>query len=151
MIDKSKQNSIQSNIRSLLRDLGFLLDDRLHALRKDTRYAKVRDSDVKVFVRASRFPGTLSEIARSLRVSRQAVHLSVKRLQLLGVVELVAQPNNRRDKLVQITERGIQAESIAAAQIVTIESEMAAVIGQDGVTLLRTLLTKLIKDLTPPA
>lgn len=151
MIDKSKQKAIQANIRSLLRDLGFLLDDRLNELRKDTRYAKVRNSDVKVFVRASRFPGTLSEIARSLRISRQAVHLSVKRLQVLGVVELVAQPNNRRDKLVQMTERGKHAEEIAAAQIITIESEMAAVIGEDGVTLFRTLLTKLIKELTPPA
>lgn len=151
MVENSKQLTIQSNIRSLLRDLGFLLDDRLRDLRKDTRYAHVRNSDVKVFVRASRYPSTLAEIARSLRVSRQAVHLSVKRLQALGVVELVAQPNNRRDKQVQITERGKQAESIAAAQIATIESEMAAVIGSDGVTLFRTLLTKLIKDLTPPA
>jgi DNA-binding MarR family transcriptional regulator len=137
MVDDQTYRYPQQNIRLLLTELGNGIDNRFQALRGGTRYEGVRNFDVKVFARAFRQPGTVADIARTLEVSRQAVHQSVKRMQALKVVELVSQPNNSRDKIVTMTERGLHAQKTAVEQIMTIENEMAAAIGEEGLQTLR--------------
>jgi DNA-binding MarR family transcriptional regulator len=143
MVDKKQAPFPRQNIRSLILDISLGLDNRLQGLRDGTRYANVRDSDVKVFMRAFRAPRSVAEIARSLDISRQAVHASVKRLQAIKVVELQPQPGNGRDKLVVVTERGFHAQDTAVQQLNIIEAEMAAVIGADALEQLRHQLSLL--------
>jgi DNA-binding MarR family transcriptional regulator len=146
MVDDSKLPFPDQNIRSLLNAVILSLDSRLRELRKDTRYSGVRNSDVKVFMSAFRASGTIAEIARALDVSRQAVHASVKRLQAIKVVELQPVPNNSRDKLVVMTERGRHAQQTAWDQINTIEKEMAAVIGTKALQQMRQSLSLLAQS-----
>ncbi len=143
MVDKKQTQFPRQNIRSLILDISLGLDNRLQGLRDGTRYANVRESDVKVFMRAFRAPRSVAEIARSLNISRQAVHASVKRLQGIKVVELQPQPGNDRDKLVVVTERGYHAQDTAVEQLNTIEAEMAAVIGAEALEQLRHQLSLL--------
>jgi DNA-binding MarR family transcriptional regulator len=145
MVDNQVHRYPQENIRGLVFELGLGIDNRLQSLREGSRYAGVRNSDVKVFMRAFRGPSTVAEIARHLEVSRQAVHQSVKRLQALKVVELVPQANNNRDKLVTTTERGLHAQKTALDQIATIENEMAALLGEEGLQTFRKHLGLLAK------
>jgi DNA-binding MarR family transcriptional regulator len=150
MVDKKQASFPRQNIRSLILDISLGLDNRLQSLRDGTRYANVRESDVKVFMRAFRAPRSVAEIARSLNISRQAVHASVKRLQAIKVVELQAQPDNGRDKLVVVTERGTHAQDTAIAQLNTIEAEMAAVIGAEALEQLRHQLSLLSQAFKQP-
>jgi DNA-binding MarR family transcriptional regulator len=145
MVDNQVHNYPRENIRSLVFMLSLGIDNKLQSLREGSRYAGVRNSDIIVFMRAFREPATVAEIARSLEVSRQAVHQSVKRLQALKVVELVPQANNNRDKLVSMTERGLDAQKTALDQIVTIENEMAALLGEEGLQTFRKHLGLLAK------
>jgi DNA-binding MarR family transcriptional regulator len=135
------------NIRGLLQDFTTLLDDRITAYRRGTRYENVRRSDVRVFISATRKAQSVADIARELEVSRQAVHSSVKRLADLKVVELVPQPGNNRDKLVIVTDRGEQARVHALEQIERLEKECAAIIGEQRLATFRTLLLALVLGL----
>jgi DNA-binding MarR family transcriptional regulator len=142
MVDNQVHNYPRENIRSLVFMLSLGIDNKLQSLREGSRYAGVRNSDIIVFMRAFREPATVAEIARSLEVSRQAVHQSVKRLQALKVVELVPQANNN---LVSMTERGLHAQKTALDQIVTIEKEMASLLGEEGLQTFRNHLGLLAK------
>jgi DNA-binding MarR family transcriptional regulator len=131
------------NIRSLLHFVIQCLDDRLQVYRKGTRYESVRPSDVRVFVSALRQPRRITDLAKALKISRQAVQMSVKRLADLKVVELQPVPGNQRDKLIVITDRGMSARRTADDQITRLENEVSDVIGKDDLESLRILLAKL--------
>jgi DNA-binding MarR family transcriptional regulator len=135
------------NIRGLLQDLASELDRRGAHHRKGTRYENVRQSDVRVFIIASRQSRTVSDIARELDVSRQAVHGSVTRLKALQVVQLIPQPGNDRDKLVAVTETGWQAQAVANDSIKKIESECAEILGAKNLEQFRKQLLALVTAL----
>jgi DNA-binding MarR family transcriptional regulator len=143
MVDDSHNIVPLDNIRSLLQVVADALDERLKFYRRGTRFESVRPSDVRVFVQALRQPRSLSEMARILGISRQAVQMSVKRLSTLGVVALQASQSDSREKAVVITDRGMMARKAAQEQIKSFESECAAIIGTDGLETLRSLLGRL--------
>ena len=144
MVDIKHSPVAQDNLRSLLFYLGLAIDDRLTQIRYGTIYEKVRPSDVRVFVRALRHSQTISEIARELQITRQAAQMSVQRLMNLQVLELRSLPNNKRDKLVVVTPRGVLASKTAGLQIGQIEAEFAAIIGQDRVEEFRQHLSMML-------
>jgi DNA-binding MarR family transcriptional regulator len=133
MVDGKDKPIAQDNLRTLLFYLGLAIDDRLSQLRQGTPYEKVRPSDVRVFVRAFRKPQTISDIARDMQITRQAAQSSVQRLMKLQLLELQSIPENKRDKLVKVTARGVLASKTAGQQISQIEAEFAGIIGQNKV------------------
>ena len=133
----------QNTLFNLLQKLSFMIDNRYVELRKDTRYDTVRPSDIRVFVQVARKARGETEIAQAMNVTRQAVQNSVKRLVAMNMVEVVPMPNNGRNKIVQLTERGRGASSIAIEHIAIVESECAAIIGADELERLRGLLMHL--------
>ena len=148
VIDQKPKRAIPyDNVRGLLQDLESELDKRGAVYRRGTRYENVRQSDVRVFILASRRARTVSDIARELEVTRQAVHSSVTRLKALQVVELLPQPGNGRDKLVVVTENGWQAQVIANDAITKLEKECAQILGTRGLTQFRKQLLKLVTTL----
>jgi DNA-binding MarR family transcriptional regulator len=64
-----------------------------------------------------------SDIARSLRLTRQAVHSTIAGLVERGIFELVEDPNDRRIKIVQLTEMGAAMRQ-DARKIVLLLSEI---------------------------
>jgi DNA-binding MarR family transcriptional regulator len=145
MIDDMSGRAIAyDNIRGLLQDLIGQLDQRFTLHRRGTRYEAVRQSDIKVFILASRQPRTVSDMARELLVSRQAVHGSVMRLKALDVVELLPQPGNNRDKLVAVTDRGWHAQQVANDSIALVEKECADILGTKGLEQLRKQVYALV-------
>ncbi len=145
-MSKMREPSIPvDNIRSLLQFVIDSIDDRLQSFLKGTRYETVRPSDIRVFALAQREPRKMADLARMLKVSRQAVQMSVKRLQELKVVELQPVPGNHRDKLVVLTDRGRSARNSAEEQLARYEGEIVSAIGKDGLETLRVLLIQLSK------
>ncbi len=147
MVDENDAPVSQDNVRTLLFYFGLAIDDRLSQLRRGTPYEKVRPSDVRVFVRALRKSQTISEIAREMRITRQAAQSSVQRLMKLQLLELQPIPDNKRDKLVKVTPRGVLASKTAGQQIGQIEEEFASLIGQDKVEEFRKHLQVMLEGM----
>lgn len=70
-----------------------------------------------------------SEIARNLGVSRQAVHTTLGRMVELGILALVDDPEDRRSKLVVISERGAKMRECAQRAMLLMAQELRSRIG----------------------
>lgn len=81
-----------------------------------------------------------AQIAQRMQVSRQAISKTLRELHSLGFVRLEDDPARRNQKLVVMTERGMQLALDAREQLHAIEAEMAAEIGADALTALRGAL-----------
>jgi DNA-binding MarR family transcriptional regulator len=147
MIDEQLERVPVDNIRTLLYYFGLAIDERMSQYRRGTQYENVRPSDVRVFVRATRGVFTISDIARELHITRQAAQSSVQRLMKLQVIALKALPNNKRDKIVVITNKGELASKTARQQSMNIESEFAQIIGKDKLEEFRHSLVILLEQL----
>lgn len=81
-----------------------------------------------------------AQIAERMQVSRQAVSKTIRELQSLGFLTLVDDPARGNQKLVVMTERGKELAVVARRQLLVIEAEIAAVIGEDAMMALRGAL-----------
>lgn len=134
-----------NNIRSLIYYVGIIFDRRLAALAGTTPHQKVRDSDSRVFVVATRSSQTISEIARNLHISRQSAQISVSRLVKFGIVKLENHQFSKREKIVVITDDGWRASKFAINQIAKVEKELERTIGIEAYSALRSGLEKLVQ------
>lgn len=143
MIDDNNLSPPADNIRTLLYYLDQAIDERLVIFRTGTPYESTRPSDIRVFVTAGRRKHTISSIARELGITRQAVQISVKKLQQLQLLTLQTLPGNKRDKQVVITALGDRAREFAREQIIRLEKEFSDVIGRQGLEIFRQTLIAL--------
>lgn len=81
-----------------------------------------------------------ADIARSLRLTRQAVHSTIQTLVKRGIFELVDDPTDGRIKIVQLTEMGTAMR--ADGRIITdrLTEELGKRIGHEAVENLRAAL-----------
>ena len=84
----------------------------------------------------------LSELARRLGVSRQAVHQLAREAAALNLVEFVPSETDGRVKLLRFTQRGWAMSDSAAEEIEAIEAEIAQQIGAPALQTLRELLSQ---------
>jgi len=81
-----------------------------------------------------------SEMAKLLRVSKQAVRQAVKELVAKDLVYIEQDPRHGRRKLVQFTDKGKAMREVARQGVLSIEKELAQRIGRDRVGLLHDIL-----------
>ena len=74
-----------------------------------------------------------SDIARSLRLSRQAVHVSIQKLAAQGVFEMRPDPEDRRIKIVTFGESGQRRREDAEAVLRQLEALLEERIGASNV------------------
>lgn len=72
-----------------------------------------------------------ADMAKHLRVSKQAVQQSLKELVAKGFVTVAPDPDNGRQKIVAVTERGRKMREIALNGIQALETKLASRIGAD--------------------
>ena len=98
----------------------------------------VSDSDVLIHVGRS---GTrLADIAKRMGFSKQAVHERVHSLIVRGYLELIADPDDRRAKVVQLTQRGAKLVDALAKTKRALHAEIAEALGGRGMKTLRRSL-----------
>ncbi len=85
-------------------------------------------------------PLSLSELARRLTVSRQAVHKLATETASLGYVELVDSEQDARVKLLRFTQKGLNMADAARRELEAIEVQLAEQIGVDNMAVLKSLL-----------
>ena len=81
-----------------------------------------------------------SEVARRMGISRQAVYKTTKGLQKLGALQLIEDPEDGRQKVISMTQRGERIALDARACLDVVEEQLAKKIGQKKLELLRSAL-----------
>lgn len=145
-LTEADRQFLANNLKGLLQDTLEWMDVRNAELRADTGFAHATPAEARLFAVLRGRERSISELARALGVSRQAVHHTVHRLISAGVVELAPAAHSRREKLVRITEAGGQIQTMAARNLRQIEKEVAGHLGKENVQLIRTLLMKLMAE-----
>ena len=93
-----------------------------------------------VFAHIDRQGTRISELARRVGVSRQAMHRTVGELVTLGVMELAPDPTNRSARLVILTEQGKANIEAALKVFADLEAGLATRLGQENIASLRATL-----------
>lgn len=83
-----------------------------------------------------------ADIARSLRLTRQAVHSTINTLVDRGVFELVNDPDDRRIKIVQLTPMGNAMRQDAQKIVDALTEELGRRIGVKNVKALREAFSR---------
>jgi DNA-binding MarR family transcriptional regulator len=136
-MDKTK-----TNLRQLLLNGSGWFEEQVLGEAEKHGYGFVTPSMNRLFGHMRRRPISISELARKMGISRQAVHQTVGEAMRHGVLEFVDSETDRRIKLVRFSERGLEMSAIAAKSIAKIENRLASRIGREDVETLRRILAK---------
>ncbi len=82
-----------------------------------------------------------ADIARSIGVSRQAIHQLIRGLKEEGILELVPDPNDRRAKIVQFDPKADKMRDDATKIMIAIEKELSKRLGATEFKTLKKLLS----------
>lgn len=120
----------RESVGQLLFKCARLLNERaLARVNRDESQPVLRPAHTNLFPHID-FEGVrLTELARRLGVTKQAVSQLVAELEELGVVELVPDPTDGRAKLVRFTPKGAQAIEHGLSVLRELECELEAQIG----------------------
>jgi DNA-binding MarR family transcriptional regulator len=131
-----------SNLKGLLQEKLWLLNERLQQKRAASRYQTLTDAEARILAAMRGEALTISEVARRLAVSRQAVHKIVSKLVKAKLLMLEPVTGNNRDKLIIFTKDGEALKQKAAKALRELEQEVGTVIGDKNLKLLKSLLEK---------
>jgi DNA-binding MarR family transcriptional regulator len=129
-------------LRTLLAQRSAWLENRLHVGAEQAGYGSVTPAMSRLFGQMGREPVSLSELARRLIVSRQAVHQLANEAVRHGLVELVASPTNRRVRLLRFTPQGEAMFASGTQGLRAIEQQLAERIGAEDMAELLRILSK---------
>ena len=107
--------------------------DELHRELAEHGHPEVRPAYGFALQAVGRDGATASEIGRRLGVSKQAAGKTVEKLEALGYVERVDDPQDGRRKLVRLTARGVDVLVRSAEGFDRLRAEWVRALGADRV------------------
>ena len=118
---------------------------------EEAGYADIRPTHGCVF-RFVRDDGMrLTELARLAGMTKQSVGELVDDLVDLGYVERIPDPEDRRAKLICLTDRGVEAQRVGFGLLADVEERWAERFGPTRVKQLRRLLEEAVSEDAPDA
>lgn len=133
-----------SNKKAFLRNLLLRrfdwMEERVLQKAREHGYARVTPAMSRMFGHMSSRPMPLSELARCLGVSRQAVHRLANEATQLGLVEFVPSLENARIVRLQFTQAGWAMSAQAAKDFEEIETVLKERLGTKNLAELKRLL-----------
>jgi len=141
-IETDSENFLITNIKSLLQEKIWLLENRLQKKRMGSTYKSLTNSEARILAVLRGEELTIAEISRRLCVSRQAVHKIVSGLVDRKLLKLEFISGNARDKRIVFTQAGEKMKQEAMQKLYELEKEIEAAIGSRNLTLLKLLLKK---------
>lgn len=120
----------------------MLLNQRFTDKRMATHYKILTDAEARILAVLKGESLTISEVARRLEISRQAVHKTVANLVNAELLKLESIPDNARDKRIVFTKKGEEMKVSAAKLLRELESDVEAILGPDNFKTLKMLLAK---------
>ena len=133
----------QPNLGLLLREPYRIGSEELHRRIAERGHPEVRVPHGNVFGFLDDEGTRVSELARRAQITKQSMADLVAHLERHGYVERIADPRDRRAKLVRPTARGREVYAIARKAIAEIDAEWTARLGTQKMRQLRGLLAEL--------
>lgn len=143
--DSRNPVSGRESIRNLLQSLVDQLDDSARTSAQPVIAPPIRPSDEKVFMLITGEAQTISQLARSLDISRQAAHASISRLAARNYVRLEHAPQSRRDKIATVTPEGERARLAVGARQAKVEADLEKAVGRDRLDEFQQTLKDLLR------
>jgi len=128
------------SLRTLLRSRLEWVEDQLMKNAEKNGYGYVTPSMARLYSYLGDTPVPMSELARRLKISRQAVHQLVAEGLNSDFLEVIDSPEDKRIKLVKFSEKGKKMSDIALTEIHQAEKELIQHLGEDNVKELRRIL-----------
>jgi len=128
-------------------NVGRAIFDATHTVERDVLLAvhrggfpQIRPVHLSLF-RSLDLDGTrLTELAQRANMTKQSMQELVDQLQALGFIERRPDPDDRRAKIVAFSRKGLQLLEALHTAVRFMESEMAKIIGTQGVRKITQLL-----------
>lgn len=140
--DSSNTSSAPESLLRALVHATYWLDDGLQAYMRLHAGMSLPRAQSMLMVYLTEGVNQQSELAKKLRVSKQAIRQAIRELENKEIVALVRDPLNGRRKNIELTEKGKSLGVIANDGLETLESELANRLGLRDVRALRRALTK---------
>lgn len=125
------------------------LEDRVIDALAKAGYDDITTAQMKIMQRIGAGGTRLTQLAEQAQVTKQTAGFLVDQLEKAGWVERVADPSDKRARLVRVTGRGMEAIPVADAAVAEVEAEWEAHLGTQRMTQLRRTLEKL-RAITDP-
>src|SRR3954447_10047088 len=113
------------------------LENRVFAALAAAGFDDFSTAQARIFQRIGPNGTRLTELAQAAQVTKQTAGFLVDQLERAGYVTRIADPVDRRARLVTLARRGRRAGEIAAAAVGDIEAEWAAHLGPRAIQQLR--------------
>lgn len=137
--DADAEQADQNLLRTLVH-ATYWIDDGLQAYMKQHAGLSLPRAQSMAMVYLTEGVDRPSDLAQKLRVSKQATQQALKELANKGMITMTPDPNNGRQKLVQLTEHGRGMRHLAKRALAELETELARRIGAGQVNHLRAAL-----------
>ena len=128
------------SLRQLLRTRLEWLEEHLMTNAEKNGYGYISPSMARLYSYVGSSPISISELARRLQISRQAVHQLVKEGINEGILEVSNCRDDKRIKLVNFTDKGKLMSNVALQEIRQAETVLCAYLGDENVNALRRIL-----------
>ena len=120
---------LDDNIMRLAVELVEWMEGEMVELNKSDDY-QGSASEIRLFNALRGEEKSISTLARTMGISRQAVHKTTHRLEELGFLKLVSRQNNKKDRIVCITEEGQAIRKQGAEYFINIEEKISWNVGE---------------------
>jgi DNA-binding MarR family transcriptional regulator len=131
------------NIAELLRGPFQILVDELHEGLAEAGYPDIRPAHGNVFGYIRKEGSRLTELAERAQLTKQTMGYLVDYLEERGYVEREPDPDDKRAKIVRLTDEGRELVGVAREIMGRIESRWAELLGEERMEQLRELLKEL--------
>jgi len=120
---------LETPLVQLLADAHSWVLTSLVRLMMDKGHTSLTGKDLVFFSHLDCGITQASAVARRMGVTRQAVYKSTKHLQIIGALELAADPDDQRQKVISMTPMGEKIALDARASLAEIEGYLASTVG----------------------
>jgi DNA-binding MarR family transcriptional regulator len=118
-------------VPTLLKAARLVNEEAIARVNRAAGRVALRQSHTNLFPHIDFEHGTrLTDLARRLNVSKQAVGQLVEELEGEGLLERVADPDDKRARRVRFTARGMQAMQHGLSVLAGLEAELVARLGK---------------------
>jgi len=136
-----KKNETPPIARSLLNAFNWF-DISLLASMKEQGLEEISHSQSMMMAYLNDSGIRISELAKNLRISRQAAQKRVVELEKIGFVSTVIDPSNLSAKIVTLTPKGRSSTKVALEIFTALEVELSKRIGVDDFNYMKKIVEK---------
>ena len=132
-------------IGALLRLTWLRVRERLHQAIREAGYSDLQDAHFAVFSYPLPHGVRPSDLARNIRMSRQATNHLIGQLEALGYLERRAGAGSER-RLIYLSARGLVVGEMIYACLIRLQDEWSAEIGRERFEVFMDVLRELSRD-----